>query len=226
MPAAAFGTPSHLPQRTSRWRIDSCSTLVAFVDGGVGHSNRWAIYFASAAMPHSDTASVCFRLRSVHWAGWDAGCAVAASVLFSDKPLLLPTAFRLTSDAVLECLFESLAIVACTVYVVDRFIRLATGPRRFSLSELLVALTAVCLWLVVTLWQYGLTQRLHEYSDKYHADPAYPPLVVGPLLLRIPLFLGLACLCYVLVECGLWAVQKTIWWMTLNWQSDDKQEDR
>jgi hypothetical protein len=195
--------------------------LISVGMSGVGHANRWAICFASAAMPHSDTASVHFRLRSVHWAGWSPGCAVAASVLFSDKPLLLLTAFRFTSHAMLECLFESLAIVVGTVYVADRFIRLATGLRRFSLSELLVALTAICLWLVVTLWQYGLTQRLHEYSEEYHVDPAYPPLVIGPWLLRIPLFLGLACLCYALVECGLWAVHKAIWWMTLNRQSNE-----
>ena len=41
MPAGAFGTPSLLLQRASRWRINFGSTLVAFVDGGVGHSNHW-----------------------------------------------------------------------------------------------------------------------------------------------------------------------------------------
>ena len=33
-------TPSILLRRPSRWRINSGSTLVAFDEGGVGHSNR------------------------------------------------------------------------------------------------------------------------------------------------------------------------------------------
>jgi hypothetical protein len=43
MPAAACGTPPLLLQAAFRWRINCCSMLVAFVEGGVGHSNRWAI---------------------------------------------------------------------------------------------------------------------------------------------------------------------------------------
>ncbi len=39
MPAAAFGTPSTLLLTASCWKINSCSTLVAFDEGGVGHSN-------------------------------------------------------------------------------------------------------------------------------------------------------------------------------------------
>ena len=42
MPAAAFGTPLLLLQRSSRWKINSGSMLFAFVEGGVGHSDRWA----------------------------------------------------------------------------------------------------------------------------------------------------------------------------------------
>ena len=35
-------TPSHLLQPASHWRINNCSTLVAFVDGGVGQSTGWS----------------------------------------------------------------------------------------------------------------------------------------------------------------------------------------
>jgi predicted RNase H-like HicB family nuclease len=41
MPAATFGTPSHLLQLVSRWKINFFSTFVALGEGGVGHSNRW-----------------------------------------------------------------------------------------------------------------------------------------------------------------------------------------
>ncbi len=39
MPASAIGTPTLLRQALSRWRINSCSTLVAFGEGGVGHAD-------------------------------------------------------------------------------------------------------------------------------------------------------------------------------------------
>lgn len=57
MRAVPFDTPSLLFQRASRIRINSFLTLVALVDGGVGHSTRWASVFLTSSMGIPRTGS-------------------------------------------------------------------------------------------------------------------------------------------------------------------------
>ena len=121
---------------------------------------------------------------------------------------------------------EPLAIIAATVYAVERLIRRCGSRRRISLKEGLIALAVACLIIAVIAQQYRLAQRIDESYDEAAKHGiivcyAYPPLVVEPWFLRLPLWFGVACGAYAVVRTALWGAWLTVWWMTLNWERAD-----
>ncbi len=123
---------------------------------------------------------------------------------------------------------EPLAIVASTVYAVERLTRRRGTLRQFSLKEMLVAVTTVSLVISLTVYHYGMargalewTQELAPAEDVDFEFTWAFPLAFSPWFLKLPLFFGVTCLAYVFVEGALWAVRKTTWWLTLNWLRHD-----
>ena len=86
---------------------------------------------------------------------------------------------------------------------------------------------AVCLVVSVTADDYAGWQRWLEVREQYpYVDCIPPPLVDGSWLGRLPLFFGVACLAYVILEAAWWTVRTAIGYMTSNWQRDDETDDR
>jgi hypothetical protein len=180
----------------------------------------------TAGNDNSNPDAVLALLRRIHGPSWLAGGIVAVSILACGHPHVLvshvhPEFFNVTD---LLSALELFALIASTVYVVECPIRRSIPRRQFSLKDLFLAVTAICLAAAATADQYASWQAclrfLEEHPD-FPGDFLSPPLVEGPWLFRLPLLFGLACLAYVIVEGACWAVRKAIWFMTLNWNRDD-----
>ena len=120
---------------------------------------------------------------------------------------------------------DPIAVIASSIYAVERLIRRRASLWQFSLKELLIAVTTICLAISVVATQYRESQRLDEITK--HGTCVYfvyPPLVGTPWFLRLPLLFGLVCLAYTFVEGALWGVRKAIWWLTSNWEHPDDGE--
>jgi len=120
-------------------------------------------------------------------------------------------------------LVDPIAMIASTIYALERLIRRRATPWQFTLGELLIAVTTICLAISVIADQYRQAQLLREITEESAkhgtcVDFVYPPLVVAPWYLRLPLLFGLVCLAYAFVDGALWGIRKVIWWMTLNWE--------
>ena len=170
------------------------------------------------------TDDVRSQLREVHGPSWLAGGLVAVPLLYFGTPhLLAPYCPRVYFQT--ETLFqlaEPFAIVASTIYVVERFLR-RTTRRQFSLGELLTVVTAFCVATSLATHQSRYARLLREaveqqyernlYSNLYSCYvivyyPSYPLLVLDLWFLRLPLLFGVACLAYVAVKGTLWVVRR------------------
>jgi len=173
----------------------------------------WAISFRPMTPIDTTSDSVWCRLRSVHWISWLAGGVVALSAVRTERPLFLVQPFIRFSSNYVDLLFdvaESLILVVSAVCVVDRVLQ-TIRSRRFSLSDLFVAVTAVCLVVWLMTYQYRWSQRLHELAHRPpYPDYAYPPLVDERWSVRLPLVFGVACLCYLFIDRVSWAFRSMV----------------
>jgi hypothetical protein len=177
------------------------------------------------------------QLRDTHALSWLAGGLVAVPLLYFGTPHILaaycqPVYF---DAAIVLGPLESFALVASTIYVVERFIR-RTARWQFSLKELFVVVTAFCVATSAAAHQSRYARILQEdVSERYlRGDyegrnviivfyPPYPLLAVELWFLRLPLLFGVACLAYVVVKGALWGFRKAIRRLTLHWEHYDDQ---
>jgi hypothetical protein len=159
-----------------------------------------------------------WRPADLHYVSWVAGAIIAATLLALGPPRIFAAyayeGFIDLTESLM--LLEPLAIIASTVYAVERLMRRRAPLWQFSLKELLIAVATICVVVSVGVHQHRLTQRLQEAAHTAPVTFVYPPLIVAPWYLRLPLFFGVLCLAYTSIRVAIWAIGMVIWWMNPN----------
>ncbi len=164
------------------------------------------------------------RLDDVHGVSWWAGGILAAVLVACGPPYILTAHAQCRLFDLTDLLLygEPLAMVASTVYAVERLVRSRPARLQVTLKEFLVAIATLCVVVSVIVDQH---RRERQLAEMPWMDMSPLPLVGGPWVFRLPLLLGLVCPAYALVTGTFWAVGKAIWWLTHDWEGCSQQEE-
>jgi hypothetical protein len=222
--------PAYPSLIAARAELDAVARPLAAYTYGWGTSaggEQYTMTEPEPAPPKPQLRWCQYSLRSLFTGG-----LVAVPLLFFGTPHLLAAYCQHVyfHAASFFRLIEPLAIVASTIYVVNRFTR-RTVRWQFSLKELLTVVTALCLATSITANQStyarslaeSVARALEEMARKspdlivcgtFVYYPPYPLLSVEYWYLRLPLLFGVACLAYLVVKVAFWGVRKANWWIT------------
>lgn len=230
-PWACVCTKSMVPAYPSLIAAQAELDVIARALGA--HMDGWGTYGGGEQYTmtglESESASPKSKLPRYRCSLWPlfVGGLVAVPLLYFGTPHLL-AAYRQNAYSHVASFFrlvEPLAIVASTIYVVERFVR-RSARWQFSVKELLIGVTAFCLatsvaanqsryarWLEDAVRAASLKQAFGACCFVYTYYPPYPLLSVKQWFLRLPLLFGVLCLAYVVVKGALWMVRKATCWL-------------